>query len=87
MTREFGTRSEIATIGSLACLACAPEQFHETRFVRVAQGTSAIRLDPFRVLAPEVIVNLFAKFGVRPGLVVTARGIRRRLKRGAQGFF
>lgn len=49
-----------------------PEQFHKARFVRVTQRTFAICLNPFGMLAPEIIVNLFAEFGVRVGLVVTA---------------
>jgi hypothetical protein len=34
------------------------EQFHETRLIRIAHGRFFICLDPFRVLNPEVVVNL-----------------------------
>jgi hypothetical protein len=45
------------------------EQFHEPRLVRITHGAFAIWLDPFRVLNPEVVVNLLPEFGVVMGLV------------------
>ena len=35
------------------------EQFHQARFVRITRGRLAIWLDPFGMLDPQVIVNLF----------------------------
>jgi len=40
------------------------EQFHETRLVRIAHGTVAIRLNPFGMLDSEIVVNLLPKLGV-----------------------
>ena len=39
---------------------CKPlEQFHQARLVRITRGRLAIWLDPFGMLDPQVIVNLF----------------------------
>jgi hypothetical protein len=51
------------------------QQFHEPCFVGVAYRTFAVWFDPFRMLNPEIIVDLLAKFRVRAGLVVNARRI------------
>jgi len=40
------------------------EQLCQPRFVGVARGTIAVRLDPFRVLRAKIIVNLLFQFGV-----------------------
>jgi hypothetical protein len=45
------------------------EQFHEARFVRITRRALAIRLDPFRMLPPEVVVNLLPKLRVGMDLV------------------
>ena len=45
------------------------EQFHEARFVRITGRALAIRLDPFRMLPPEVVVNLLPKLRIRMDLV------------------
>jgi hypothetical protein len=45
------------------------EQFHETRLVRITQRTLAIWLHPFRMLDPQVVVNLLPKLGVGVDLV------------------
>ena len=49
-------------VGSFS--ACRVEQFHETRLVRIAHGTVAIWLNPFRMLDPKIVVNLLPKLGV-----------------------
>jgi len=39
---------------------CKPlEQFHQARLVRITHWRLAIWLDPFGMLEPQVIVNLF----------------------------
>jgi hypothetical protein len=40
------------------------EHFRETRFVRITHGGFAIRLDPFGMLNPKIVVNLLLEFGV-----------------------
>ena len=40
------------------------EQFPEARLVRIARGTFAIRLDPFGMLDPQIVVNLLLELGV-----------------------
>src|SRR5258708_13016675 len=35
------------------------EQFHQARLVRITHGRFAIWLDPFGVLAPKVVLNLY----------------------------
>jgi len=44
------------------------EQFPEARLVRIARGTFAIRLDPFGMLNPQIVVNLLLELGVRVDL-------------------
>jgi len=41
------------------------ECFRQARFVRITHGRLAIWLDPFRMLDPQVIVNLFSQIRVR----------------------
>ena len=49
---------------------CKPlEQFHQARLVRITRGRLAIWLDPFGMLDPQVIVNLFPQLCVRMELV------------------
>ena len=45
------------------------EQFHKARLVRITHGGSAIWLDPFGMLNPQVVVNLFPKLSVGVDLV------------------
>ena len=45
------------------------EQFREARLVRIARGTFAISLDPFGMLDPQIVVNLFLELGVCVDLV------------------
>ena len=45
------------------------EQFRETRLVRITNGGFAIWLDPFRMLAPQVLVNLLPELSVGVDLV------------------
>ena len=45
------------------------EQLREARLVRIARGTFAISLDPFGMLDPQIVVNLFLEFGVCVDLV------------------
>ena len=35
------------------------EDFRETRFVKIAHGGFTIWLDPFGMLDPQIVVNLF----------------------------
>ena len=46
------------------------EQFHQARLVRVAHGRFAIWLDPFRVLNPEVVMNLLPELHVSMDLMM-----------------
>jgi len=45
------------------------EQLREARLVRIARGTFAIGLDPFGMLDPQIVVNLFLELGVGVDLV------------------
>jgi len=45
------------------------QEFHEARLVKITHGGLAIRLDPFGMLDPEVVVNLLPKLGVRVDFV------------------
>jgi len=45
------------------------EQLREARLVRIARGTFAISLDPFGMLDPQIVVNLFLELGVCVDLV------------------
>lgn len=45
------------------------ECFHEARFVTIAHGRLAIWLDPFGMLCPQIVVNLFLQICVRIELV------------------
>jgi hypothetical protein len=49
------------------------EQFREKRLVRIAPRAFAIGLDPFRMLHPQIVVNLLLKLGVRVDLVIHGR--------------
>ena len=45
------------------------EQFHEARLVRITRWGFAIWLDPFGMLAPQIVVNLLPELGVGVDLV------------------
>ena len=45
------------------------EQFHQARLVRITHGRLAVWLDPFGMLDPQVIVNLFLQVCVDMGLL------------------
>jgi hypothetical protein len=45
------------------------KQFHQARLVRITHRRLAIWLDPFGMLDPQVIVNLFSQICVGMGLV------------------
>jgi hypothetical protein len=45
------------------------KQFHQARLVRITRRTLAIWLDPFGMLDPKVIVNLFPQVCVGIDLV------------------
>ncbi len=45
------------------------ESLHEAHFVGVTHGRFAILLDPFGMLDPQVVMNLFTQVCVRPELV------------------
>ena len=45
------------------------ELFHETRLVRITLGGFAIWIDPFGMLDPQIVVNLFPELGVGMDLV------------------
>jgi len=45
------------------------DQLCEARLVRIARGTFAIGLDPFGMLDPQIVVNLFLELGVCVDLV------------------
>ena len=47
------------------------EQFHQARLVRITRGRLAIWLDPFGMLDPQAIVNLFPQLCA--GLVLLKR--------------
>jgi hypothetical protein len=41
------------------------EHFREARVVRIAHAGFATGRDPFRMLDPQIVVNLLLEFGVR----------------------
>jgi hypothetical protein len=45
------------------------EQFHQARLVRITHGRLAVWLDPFGMLDPQVIMNLFPQVCIGMGLV------------------
>jgi hypothetical protein len=62
------------------------EQFHETRFVRIAHRTIAIWLNPFGMLNPKIVVNLLPKLGVGVDLMSSERGLGDRFRSRAGRF-
>jgi hypothetical protein len=66
--------------GSPSCRSI--EQFHESRLVRITRGALAIWLDPFGMLNPEVVVNLFPKLGVGVDFVKHGHRLGERLTCG-----
>lgn len=45
------------------------QSFHQARLVRITHGRLAIWLDPFGMLDPQIVVNLFPQVRVRMELV------------------
>jgi hypothetical protein len=45
------------------------ESFHQARLIRITHGRLAIRLNPFGVLDPQVVVNLLPQICVRMELL------------------
>jgi hypothetical protein len=62
------------------------EQFHQARLVRITHGRFAIRLDPFRVLNPKVVVNLLPELCVSVDLMMQGRWLGERFMFGAGWF-
>jgi hypothetical protein len=52
-----------------SCSRQSAEQFHEPRLVRITQRGFAIGLDPFGMLAPQIVVNLLPELAVGVDLV------------------
>ncbi|PYK07287.1 MAG: hypothetical protein DME66_01715 [Verrucomicrobia bacterium] len=59
------------------------EQFPQARLVRITHRRFAIWLDPFRVLYPEIVVNLLPEFRVSMDLMMQGRWPGERFMRGA----
>ena len=62
------------------------EQHHEARLVRITNGRLAIWLHPFRMLEPQVVVNLLPKLGVGVNLVSHRHCLGERFKCAAERF-
>jgi hypothetical protein len=62
------------------------QQFHEARLVRITHGAVAIRLDPFGMLEPQIVMNLLPKFAVGVDLVRHRHCLGERFKCGAGRF-
>ena len=62
------------------------EQFHKARLVRITQWGLAIWLDPFGMLAPEVVVNLLPEFRVGVDLVRHGHWLGERFECGGRRF-
>jgi hypothetical protein len=59
------------------------EQCHEARLVRIAHGRFAIWLDPFRVLNPEIVVDLLPELHISVDLMMQGCCLGQRLICGA----
>ena len=59
------------------------ELLHQARLVRITHRRFAIWLDPFRVLYPEIVVNLLPEFRVSMDLMMQGRWPGERFMRGA----
>ena len=59
------------------------EQFREERLVRITLGAFAVGLDPFRMLDPQIVVNLLLELGVGVDLVKHGYWPRESFKSGA----
>ena len=62
------------------------QEFREARLVRIAQGGFAIWLDPFRMLDPQIVVNLLPKLGVGVDLMVHEHWLGKRFNCGPDRF-
>jgi hypothetical protein len=60
------------------------EQLRQARLVRITHGRFAIRLDPFRVLNPKVVVNLLPELRVSVDLMMQGRWLGGRFTSGAR---
>jgi hypothetical protein len=62
------------------------EQFHKACLVRITHGAFAIWLDPFRMLDPQIVVNLLPKLGIGVDLVMHGHWLGKRFTCGAGRF-
>ena len=62
------------------------EQFQEARLVRITHRGFAIWLDPFGMLAPQIVVNLLPELGVSVDLVRHGTWLGERFRCGAGRF-
>ena len=53
------------------------KQFHEACLVRITHWGFAIWLDPFRMLAPQVLVDLLPELGIGVNLVMRGNWLGR----------
>ena len=51
------------------------KQFREAGLISIAHWTFAVRLDPFRMLDPKIVVDLLPEFAVVVGLVRNATAL------------
>ena len=62
------------------------EQSRKARLVRITRGTFAIRVDPFGMLKPQIVVNLLLELGISVDLVIHGYCPGERFKCGAGRF-
>jgi hypothetical protein len=62
------------------------QEFREARLVSITHGGFAISLDPFGMLDPQLVVNLFQELGVRADLVRQSHRLGERFNCGAGRF-
>ena len=62
------------------------EQFREARLVRITDGGFAIWLDPFWMLNPQIVVNLFQELGVSVNFVRHGTWLGERFRCGGGRF-
>jgi hypothetical protein len=62
------------------------EYFHEAGLIRITHGRFATWLDPFRVLNPQVVVNLLPELRVSVDLFMQRRWLGERFTCGARWF-
>ena len=59
------------------------EQFPQAHLVRITRGRFAIWLDPFRMLYPEIVVNLLPELRISVDLMMQRRWLGGRFEYGA----